>query len=82
MGWGGEDKWERRGVGEEGKGGRGRERRGGAGEERRGGGGGERWGRRGEVGEEGRDFHFHHHMCDKKCATMDHEGPSMSVIRY
>ena len=43
--------------------------------------GGERWGG-GGVEEEGRDFYFHHHMCDKKCATMDHEGPSMSVIRY
>ena len=40
------------------------------------------WVRRGGVKEEGRDVHFHHHMCDKKCATMDHEGPSMSVIIY
>ena len=23
-----------------------------------------------------------HHLCAKKCATMDHEGPSMSVIIY
>ena len=37
---------------------------------------------RGGVGEEGRRFHFQQHMCDKKCATMDHEGPSMSVINY
>ena len=28
-------------------------------------------------------YHFHYHqVCDKKCATMDHEGPSMSVIIY
>ena len=28
-------------------------------------------------------YHFnYHHVCDKKCATMDHEGPSMSVIIY
>ena len=24
----------------------------------------------------------YHHVSDKKCATMDHEGPSMSVIIY
>ena len=57
-------------------------RNGGVGEEGRGGRGGQGWGRRGGVGEEGRDFHFHNHMCDKKCATMDHEGPSMSVIDH
>ena len=27
-------------------------------------------------------LYFQHHVCDKKCATMDHEGPSMSVIIY
>ena len=58
--------------------------RGGVGEEGRCWGGGEGRGRRGGggVGEEGRHFHFQHHMCDMKCATMDHEGPSMSVIIY
>ena len=50
------------------------------GEEGRGGGGD--WVRRGGVGEEGRDVHFHHHMCDKKCATMDHEGPSIIYIDH
>ena len=25
---------------------------------------------------------FQHYVCDKKSATMDHEGPSMSVIIY
>ena len=25
---------------------------------------------------------FQQYACDKKCATMDHEGPSMSVIIY
>ena len=29
----------------------------------------------GGVREKGKDFHLQHHMCDKKCATMDHEGP-------
>ena len=91
-GKGGGEGWGRRGgVGEEGKGGGGGEgwgRRGGVGEEGRGGGGGEGWGRRGgwleegKGGEKGRDFYFQHHVCDKKCATMDHEGPSISVIIY
>ena len=80
-GRGGGEGWGRRGgVEEEGR----------VGEKRSCGGGGEGWERRGGVGEEGRggvgeqgrDFHFHHHMCDKKCETMDHEGPSMSVIDH
>ena len=81
--WGGE---EGRGRG----GGQGWGRRIGVGEEwkRRGGAGEEGWGRRGgwleegKGGEKGRDFYFQHHVCDKKCATMDHEGPSISVIIY
>ena len=27
-------------------------------------------------------LYFQHYVCDKKSATMDHEGPSMSVIIY
>ena len=39
-------------------------------------------GEEGKGGEEGRDFHFQHRVCDKKCATMDHESPSISFIIY
>ena len=34
------------------------------------------------LGNSNSQLDFQHHACDKKCATMDHEGPSMSVIIY
>ena len=60
----------------------------GEGKWRAGGGGGEEDEERRRGKEEGwvnvvnDQLDFQHYVCDKKCATMDHEGPSMSVIIY